>query len=134
MDRWLFTFFLGAILSLFLPIVPDVSQLFISLSLALTFSLIKCLRNYSGLFFGCSWLLFAAISYENIWLNNKLRVDDFVGKTIIIKGTIKNIPTLQKQTYRFNFVVDEFSNKKLSEKIIMRLRWDYKTQPLTGDY
>jgi competence protein ComEC len=128
MDRWLFTFFLGAILSLFLPIVPDVSQLFISLSLALLFSFIKCLRNYSGLFFGCSWLLIAGISYENIWLLNKLNIQDFVGKTIVIKGTINNIPSQQKNATRFNFIIDEFNGKKLPEKIKIRLRWDDKTQ------
>ena len=108
--------------------MPDVSLLFISLSLALFFSLIKCLRNYSGLFFGCSWLLIAAISYENIWLVNKLNVEDFVGKTIVIKGTINNIPAQQKKSSRFNFIIDEFNEKKLNEKIKLRLRWDEKTQ------
>jgi len=128
MDRWLFTFFLGSILSLFLPVVPDVSQLFVCLSLALLFSLIKCLRNYSGLFFGCSWLLIAAIAYENIWLVNKLNIEDFVGKTVVIKGTINNIPAQQKGASRFNFVIDEFNDNKLSEKISVRLRWDKKAK------
>jgi len=128
MDRWLFTFFLGAILSLFLPIVPDFFQLFISLSLALFFSLIKCLRNYSGLFFGCSWLLIAAISYENIWLINKLDIEELVGKTVVIRGTIDNIPAQQKEATRFNFIIEEFNQKKLSQKIKIRLRWDNKTQ------
>jgi len=128
MDRWLFTFFLGAILSLFLPIVPDFSQLFISLSLGVLFSLIKCLRSYSGLFFGCSWLLIAGIAYENIWLVNKLNNEVFVGKTIVIKGTISNIPAQQKTASRFNFAIDEFNDIKLTEKIHVRLRWDIKTQ------
>jgi competence protein ComEC len=160
MERWLFTFFIGAILSLFLPIVPDLSQVFICFCIAVTLFLIKKLRSYSGLFFGCAWLLSAGASYQNIWQVNNLTLDDFVGKTITVKGVIATIPktltsneskqsTIAKSNKlhrtahtkfdtkvnteisrntvsRFNFIVEEFNDQKLKDKINIRLRWEEK--------
>ena len=136
MERWLFTFFIGAILSLFLPIVPDFSQLLFCLFFAAIFSLFKRLRSFSGLFFGCAWLLSAGFSYQNIWKENNLTEDDFVGKTISIKGVVAHIPAtlsrkvkdnqVEKKVSRFNFIVEEFNQQKLTENINIRLRWDDK--------
>ena len=134
MERWLFTFFIGAILSLFLPIVPDFSHLLFCLFFAVIFCFFKRLRSFSGLFFGCAWLLSAGFSYQNIWKANNLTQDDFVGKTITIKGFVTNIPTtlsrhvkdgsVERKVSRFNFTVDEVNQRKLTEKINIRLRWD----------
>jgi competence protein ComEC len=137
MERWLFTFFIGAILSLFLPIVPDISQVFICVFIALFLCCFKPLRKYSGLFFGCAWLLYAGFFYQNIWQTNQMSTDDFAGETIDIKGRVANIPLIKmddsykgksaKKTARFNFIIDEFEQKKLTEQINIRLRWDIKT-------
>jgi competence protein ComEC len=148
MDRWLFTFFIGAILSLFLPIVPEFSQIFICLVFAFIFSFIKFLRGYSGLFFGCAWLLSFGLIYQDIWQENNLRLNDFVGKTVTITGIVANIPSKKltvtnkrgwqskivkldkikklKETWRFNFIVEQFNQQKLASKINIRLRWDMK--------
>ena len=136
MERWLFTFFIGAILSLFLPIVPDFSQLLFCLFFAAIFCLFQRLRSFSGLFFGCAWLLSAGFSYQNIWKVNNLTEDDFVGKTISIKGVIAHIPAtlsrkvkgglIERQVSRFNFIVEEVNQQKLIENINIRLRWDDK--------
>ena len=141
MERWLFTFFIGAILSLFLPIVPDFSHLLFCLFFAVIFCFFKRLRSFSGLFFGCAWLLSAGFSYQNIWKANNLTQDDFVGKTITIKGFVTNIPTtlsrhvkdgsVERKVSRFNFTVDEVNQRKLTEKINIRLRWDDK--PLSDE-
>jgi competence protein ComEC len=141
MERWLFTFFIGAILSLFSPIVPDFSQVFICLFIAFIFCIFKPLRYYSGFFFGCAWLLSAGYAYQNIWLTNNISPDDFVGKTVVIKGEVANIPTrvdktvkageTSQQTLRFNFIVDEFNQQKLTDKIKLRLRWD-RSKTLTA--
>jgi competence protein ComEC len=137
MERWLFTFFIGAILSLFLPIVPDISQVYICFCFAVIFCLIKRLRSYSGLFFGCAWLLYAGFVYQNIWQVNSLITDDFFGTTLTVKGVIANIPKsltrktnkdeTTKQVSRFNFVVEEVNQQKLQSKINIRLRWDHKS-------
>lgn len=141
MERWLFTFFIGAILSLFLPIVPDFSHLLFCLFFAAIFCLFKRLRSLSGLFFGCAWLLSAGFSYQNIWQTNNLTLDDYLGKTITVKGVVANIPTtlsrkakdgaVEKKVSRFNFIVEEIDQQKLTENINIRLRWDDK--PLSGE-
>ena len=64
MDWWLFTFFIGAILSLFLPIVPALFQLFLLLLLAIVFFGHQRLQTSSGLLFGGVWVLFNALSYQ----------------------------------------------------------------------
>ena len=125
MERWLFTFFIGAILSLFLPIVPDFSHLLFCLFFASIFCLFKRLRSLSGLFFGCAWLLSAGFSYQNIWQTNNLTLDDYVGKTITVKGVVANIPTtlsrkvkdgaVEKKVSRFNFIVEEVNQLKLKK-------------------
>jgi len=153
MERWLFTFFIGAILSLFLPIVPDLFQCFLCIFFAVTFCLFKRLRSYSGLFFGSAWLLAAGFFYLNIWQANNLTQTDFVGKTVIVKGVVMNIPatltskyvsknsskenseintktkseTIKKTVSRFNFIVEELNHKKLTRNINIRLRWDNKS-------
>jgi competence protein ComEC len=116
MERWLLTFFIGAILSLFLPIVPDISQIYICFYFAVIFCLIKRLRIYSGLFLGCAWVLSAGFAYQNIWQVNDIEPSAFFGKTITVKGVIANIPkTLSQKTKneeiiknvsRFNFIVE----------------------------
>ncbi|NQZ86253.1 MAG: DNA internalization-related competence protein ComEC/Rec2 [Colwellia sp.] len=136
MERWLFTFFIGAILSLFLPIVPDFSQLLFCLFFAAIFCLFKRLRSFSGIFFGCAWVLSAGFSYQNIWKANNLTQGDYVGKTITVKGVVANIPTTlsrtvkdneaEKKVSRFNFIVDEINEQKLTKNINIRLRWDDK--------
>ena len=93
------------------------------------------------MFFGCAWLLSAGFSYQNIWKANNLTQDDFVGKTITIKGFVTNIPTtlsrhvkdgsVERKVSRFNFTVDEVNQRKLTEKINIRLRWDDK--PLSDE-
>jgi len=143
MERWLFTFFIGAILSLFLPIVPDLSQCFLCICFAITFCFFKRLRSYSGMFFGCAWVLAAGFLYQNIWQINNLTLTDFVGKTVTVKGVVMNIPTTlaskeaskgntktkttKKDVSRFNFMVEELNHKKLTRNINIRLRWDNKS-------
>jgi competence protein ComEC len=142
MERWLLTFFIGAILSLFLPIVPDISQIYICFCFAVIFCLIKRLRIYSGLFLGCAWVLSAGFAYQNIWQVNDIDPSAFFGKTITVKGVIANIPkTLSQKTKneeiiknvsRFNFIVEEVNQQKLKKNIKIRLRWDHKSLELSS--
>jgi competence protein ComEC len=109
---------------------------------AAIFCLFKRLRSLSGLFFGCAWLLSAGFSYQNIWKANNLTQDDYVGKTITVKGVVANIPTtlsrkvkdgaVEKKVSRFNFIVEEIAQQKLTENINIRLRWD-DDKPLSGE-
>ena len=64
MDRWLLTFFIGAILSLFLAEVPAVSQLFLLFFVAISTCFHKTLRYSSGLWFGALWMLGNGYAYQ----------------------------------------------------------------------
>jgi competence protein ComEC len=61
MDWWLFTFFIGAILSLFLPIEPTTFYLAILMLFALFCYFFKPLRKSSGLMLGGAWMIFNGI-------------------------------------------------------------------------
>ena len=63
MDWWLLSFFIGAILSLYLPIVPEIFILLLFISLAIAFFCNKKTRSASGLFFGMAWMLFNGFQY-----------------------------------------------------------------------
>ena len=65
MDWWLFTFFLGAILALLLPITPLLYYVFCLLFVAIFLFANKKLRCITGFFFGCAWLLLNGIWYDN---------------------------------------------------------------------
>jgi competence protein ComEC len=65
MDWWLMTFFLGAILSLFLPEVPAIFLLLLLIFTAFIFFYHKYLRYGSGLLFGAAWMLLHAYIYQN---------------------------------------------------------------------
>lgn len=93
MDWWLFTFFLGAILSLFLPIVPVIFYVIIFILLAVILLLINKTRSSSGLMFGCAWLIFSGIQYNSLWQDNQLDVTSFFKKAHVIQGKIITSPS-----------------------------------------
>ena len=90
MDWWLLTFFLGAILSLFLPEVPAISQLILLLCLTIGFFLHKNSRLSSGLLLGSLWLLIQAYLYQS-QLPNTL-VDLMHNKQVfVVEGDVLSI-------------------------------------------
>jgi len=107
MDWWLANFFLGAILSLFLPIVPDLFVLFLLLLFSITFfscsfayflstgffNLAKSFRSISALLFGATWMLFNAYSLQNLWQENDLSALELATKKHIIQGQVLTLHT-----------------------------------------
>lgn len=137
MDWWLASFFLGAILSLFLPIVPDIFTLFLLLSLSITFWWLKSTRLSSGLLFGMSWVLFNAFFFQNTWLKNNLDTSVTAHKTQWLQGQVLSLQTLTEQAsgnmkkdlvehkrLRFNFNVSHINDQKLLASIQLRLSWN----------
>ena len=131
MDWWLLTFFLGAILSLFLPIVPVLFQLFLLLLLSIAFLYHKKLRSSSGLLFGVLWLLFNAYSYDQK-IPGELVTAMQTKQVVIIEGQVMTLsPQIndnrEKQapqpssSYKFNFKVNKVNHKEVSEPFIVRL-------------
>jgi competence protein ComEC len=138
MDWWLFTFFLGAILSLFLPIVPALFQLFCLLLFVLLIFYYKPLRLSTGLVLGIVWVLFNAWLYQtNIPVNvTNLMLNK---KTINIEGEILNLqtlintkakPSIKLKPLKLNVKVTHVNALPLKQHFIVRLSWKRPTEPL----
>ncbi|MBL4940778.1 MAG: DNA internalization-related competence protein ComEC/Rec2 [Colwellia sp.] len=160
MDWWLASFFIGAILSLFLPIVPDIFVLFALLLLFISFfyyfshlnyffqlncffQLSRALRLSSGLFLGASWMLFNAYTFQQLWQDNNVNALELSAKPQWITGQVLSLhsPQQQKnsiaekaplanQQLRFNFNVTHINEQKLNKAIQMRLSWKKATLAL----
>ena len=123
MDRWLLCFFLGAILSLFLPIVPEVFYVILFTIISVIILLIKPIRYFAALFAAMAWIIFHGALYNNIWLNNDIDQLTVHQKPIQVIGKVKSIPTIQQQVQRFNFDVTHWHGKPLYKPIKLRLSW-----------
>ncbi|TPH14030.1 DNA internalization-related competence protein ComEC/Rec2 [Litorilituus lipolyticus] len=148
MDWWLFTFFLGAILSLFLPIVPALFQLILLLLIAIVFFYFKPLRSTSGLLFGAIVVLASAVSYFN-----QIKQSEFSSQvalasqnkhSLIVQGRVANLQinqqsnistsshsnraklnkTRKNKKARFNFSVTHLDEQVLNQPVLIRLSWD----------
>jgi len=143
MDWWLFTFLLGSILSLFLPIVPALFYLVIFIMIAIILIFNKSTRSSSGLMVGFSWLFFSALRYNNVWEDNQLDVYHLASSVLLLQGEVINIPSVvpsvddhfrvkksvskgddKRLKYRFNFKVTQIDNSQLKRPFVIRLRWD----------
>jgi len=154
MDWWLLTFFLGAILSLFLPEVPALFELFLLLCLTIGCILHKKLRFSSGLLLGALWVLAQAYLYHNqlpnalIDLMHNKQAFIVEGEVLSIQAkSIANLNQNQNQnqkpekenasqekidtTKRFNFRVSKMNQHKFTRPVIIRLSWKNATVTVT---
>jgi competence protein ComEC len=139
MDWWLLTFLLGTILSLFLPEVPAIFQLFLLLCAAIAFYCHKRLCYSSGFLFGALWILSQAYHYENklqesfIDLMQKKQVMTVEGTVLNLSVKPLNVLGEKKAgadvsyksavTARFNFRVNKVNDQKVVTPFIIRLSW-----------
>ena len=150
MDWWLLTFFLGAVLSLFLHEVPTLFQLLMVFFVASAAILYTKQKNYAALTLGAVWVLSQAH-----WYNHQLpsEIMDLMQtrKAMIVEGevlslqvstdntslkssTLKNITEVDKKktvTQRFNFKVSKINNRRLKKPINVRLSWKKPTVTIT---
>jgi len=124
MDWWLLSFFIGAIFSLFLPIVPEISNLLLFITLAAALFCYQPLRNTSGVFFAIAWLLSNGFVYNSVWQDNDLSPQSIAKQSHFVEGHIVNIPTKMKSIYRFNFQITHLNDQILSSPFLIRLRWE----------
>ncbi|MGV2870669.1 DNA internalization-related competence protein ComEC/Rec2 [Colwellia sp. E150_009] len=135
MDWWLANFFLGAIFSLFLPVVPDLFVLISLLLLSFFFFYFPFkqpiihfvslsgfyypLRLSSGLLFGASWMLFNAFTFQHLWQENKLDVIELSNKAQWIQGEVLSLhaPTEQPESTENTLKISSLikSEDKLSQ-------------------
>lgn len=131
MDWWLASFFLGSLLSLFLPIVPELFVLFLLILLSITLFYYKPLRLSSGLFFGASWMLCNAFNYQTLWQENNLKSLELASAPQWVQGRVTNLQSSvdsiqikrNKQPLRFNLTITHINSIKLSTIIKIRLSW-----------
>jgi len=139
MDWWLASFFIGSILSLFLPIVPDIFVLFLLILLSFVLFLYKPLRLSSGLFFGASWMLCNAFSYHHLWHENQLDSLALSTAPQWVEGEVVNLQSLTNfvqlkegkkgnkkeniKRLRFNLNVTHLNTEKLNTIMKMRFSW-----------
>lgn len=151
MDWWLACFFIGAIFSLFSPIVPDLFTLILFCILSLTLfylyynnqKLLKALQTSTGLLLGASWMFYNAINFQNVWQDNNINIVNISSKVQWVEGEILNLQTskieqsshtnqkstLQKRI-RFNLNVTKLNNNELSREIQLRLSWNEANLPM----
>jgi competence protein ComEC len=131
MDWWLASFFLGSILSLFLPIVPDLFVLFLLILFSIILFSYKPLRLSSGLFFGASWMLCSAFNYQHLWQDNNLNSLELASSPLWVQGQVSSLQFApdaiqlhhDKKLLRFNIDVTHLNSQKLNTSIKLRLSW-----------
>ncbi len=131
MERWLLTFFIGAICAFFLPLTPTTYYVILFALVAMLFLCIKGLKLYSGFFFALSWVFAHGSSYQNIWLANNIDDADFFAKTHLITGRIDTLYLSDKaeanhSSHRFNIEVFSIDQQILARPIKLRLSWDHQ--------
>ncbi len=143
MDKWLVMFLLGAILSLFLPIVPAFFYVTLLLAFALALFLTKQALSITGLLLGCAWILFHSVQYQQSLVINNLSKNKLHNKVHIIQAEVislvakKNRDPLSlagnkaKQSFknelRFNVKINAIDFLELKQAIIVRLSWQNPT-------
>ncbi|WP_440875484.1 DNA internalization-related competence protein ComEC/Rec2 [Thalassotalea sp. PLHSN55] len=134
MERWLLTFFIGALCALVMPVTPTPYYVTLFAIVAMLFIATKCMKVYSGFFIGLAWLLFNGWTYNNIWLANNIVEGDFFTQSHQLVGTVVSLGTinsldLTKPSQKFNFLVEQINNQTLKRPILLRLNW-HQTQQL----
>ncbi|MGB1263040.1 MAG: DNA internalization-related competence protein ComEC/Rec2 [Cognaticolwellia sp.] len=128
MEWWLLTFIISAILSLFLPIVPDFSLLLAILLFSLLLIFIKNFRVVAIAIFACAWILTAASQYQSRLAHNNIAPEQLHKQVHLVQGTVANIVDNQSRASRFNFLVSHWQGEKLSEPFMLRLSWQAPKQ------
>jgi len=120
MDWWLATFLLGALLSLFLPIVPTIFYVVLCLAMSIMAFLGQKTRKLSVFFLGIAWVLFNAANYQYI-IDQDVPLY-FKGKSLAI-GQISNIAQVNDNGQRFDFIISKVGDIHLKKQIKVRLSW-----------
>ena len=130
MEWWLLTFFISAILSLFMPIVPEFSLLLTILLISLLLIVINKFRLIAIAVFAMVWILLAGSQYQQSLDKNDIALAELHKKVHLIQGEVSNIVHTKSDNSRFNFLVSHWQGYKVNEKFTVRLTWKGAVQPL----
>ena len=133
MDWWLISFFLGAILSLFLPIVPAFSYVILFTCLSIGLFYFQRTRKVVGFALGLLWIIVPASIYNHTLTINKLELSALYQQKILVQGKVASLittPNKANNPVRFNFLIEQLDNKKLAMPFKVRLSWLNPSQKL----
>lgn len=123
MDWWLLSFFLGALLSLFLPIVPTYFYVVLFIVLTVLTCFFQNTRRFALLILGMSWMLFHGANYHKNIENLSEELAGVANRKLEIHGIVDSIPQQKSGVVRFNFIVTKIADRHLHDKIRIRLSW-----------
>ncbi len=123
MDWWLVTFFLGALLSLFFPIVPTLFYLILCIALCFLCFLSPKTRKCCAFLFGATWMLLHGMHYQQGIEQLTTVLTEQQTKKMLITGTVDTIPQQTDTSQRYNFIISAINNQRLTNKIKVRLSW-----------
>ncbi|MBO9489017.1 DNA internalization-related competence protein ComEC/Rec2 [Endozoicomonas sp. G2_1] len=123
MERWLLTFFLGAILSLFLPIVPDLFYVISVTSVGIVLSLFTITRLFAALLLGIAVVINAAANLTTVLPEIESQYGLNMTKPVVVVGEILTIPSVDEHGSRFNFRIIQIEQRALDNTFDVRLRW-----------
>ncbi len=129
MERWILSFFVGAILSLFSPIVPALFYKTLLLLIALMFLSFKSHRVVLSFAFGVLWVWHQADQLQGVWQSNQLDDNTVYQQTIDTKLSIRSIidtntdNPIQQSPARFYAELLSINGTKLNVPVTVRLTW-----------
>lgn len=129
MERWISSFLIGAILSLFLPQVPVLFCLIISVICFILSFWFKPWLYLGIILLGCFWINLAELNYQAS--APQTLFDSFTHqKTYIVKGEVLTIPKQNKEKQYFNFLIFHWDDIQLKKPIKVRLTWQQSTSQI----
>lgn len=123
MERWLLLFILGAILSLFLPTVPELFLIIIVFIAGAITLFANKFRNLSGLLFGAGFIWWCAHHHFDALITNELTPSEVYLTPISVKGSVISLVNNDDVDKRFTLKILSVSNRKLSKPLKVRLTW-----------
>jgi len=130
MEWWLLTFFITAILSLFIPIVPEFSLLLLILLISLFLIVINKFRLVAVVLFAFSWLMIAGSQYQHTLKKNDITAEQLYKQVHIIEGEIANIVNTKSESSRFNFLITHWQGRDVKAIFKVRLTWKAPSKAL----
>lgn len=129
MDKWISSFIVGSILSLFLPKVPVLFFLILwCLIVALAF-LYPLLKYIHIALLGILWMNSAEYIYQNpaSEINHTVLLSKQV---LLFDGKVTSIPRRDQNKQYFTFEITHVNHKLLTTSVLARLSWKEAKQPV----
>lgn len=134
MDRWLISFLLGVILSLFSPTVPELFYITLLILTLAIFYVCKSLRSFICLALGLLWGLNQANQLNQTWKCNNLKPETVFNKAQELTFSVASVTLTEgnagHQQRHIYVNVTHLDNKLLRCPFNMRLTWQDEHLPI----